>query len=121
MQELFVEPVIVQCGHVFCKGCIQPWLKKKTNCPVCRGDNNGAVVAVVWLQEIIRLMVNKNMVLMLEVTMQVNDDKAAQYNKRHVALQEAALNPPTEVIVCWSHMQVLEDINDYESMDRPVK
>jgi hypothetical protein len=31
-----VEPVRVQCGHVFCYECAFKWLSEKTHCPLCR-------------------------------------------------------------------------------------
>ena len=29
----------IQCGHVFCKGCIEEWNRFNFNCPVCRQEN----------------------------------------------------------------------------------
>ena len=29
----------IQCGHVFCKGCIEEWNRINFNCPVCRQEN----------------------------------------------------------------------------------
>jgi hypothetical protein len=31
-----IEPVRVQCGHVFCYECAFKWLSEKTHCPLCR-------------------------------------------------------------------------------------
>jgi len=36
-REFLVRPHCVQgCGHVFCFGCIHPWLAKSKPCPLCR-------------------------------------------------------------------------------------
>ncbi|XP_019713361.1 E3 ubiquitin-protein ligase rnf8 isoform X2 [Hippocampus comes] len=34
--ELFIEAVILNCGHSFCCHCIKEWRKKKEECPICR-------------------------------------------------------------------------------------
>uniref|UniRef100_A0A3B4B8K8 E3 ubiquitin-protein ligase CHFR n=1 Tax=Periophthalmus magnuspinnatus TaxID=409849 RepID=A0A3B4B8K8_9GOBI len=34
--ELFIEAVILNCAHGFCRHCIQQWRKKKDECPICR-------------------------------------------------------------------------------------
>lgn len=37
--DLLVDPVVVVCGHDFCKHCIDDWSKRQTSvvrCPVCR-------------------------------------------------------------------------------------
>lgn len=28
-----------KCNHLFHKGCIQDWIKKHNNCPMCRAEN----------------------------------------------------------------------------------
>ena len=32
------SPVVIRCGHIFCKGCIINWInnKGKSECPVCK-------------------------------------------------------------------------------------
>lgn len=37
-QSAIHKPVLLRCGHVFCKGCITRWSRSKTecNCPSCR-------------------------------------------------------------------------------------
>ena len=34
--SLFDTPLRTACGHVFCEGCIRPWLKEQPACPTCR-------------------------------------------------------------------------------------
>ncbi|OHT16498.1 hypothetical protein TRFO_41807 [Tritrichomonas foetus] len=31
------QPVVTQCGHVFCWPCINEWLRRSNDCPVCHG------------------------------------------------------------------------------------
>ena len=35
-QEVFSYPYALLCGHVFCKGCIDEWLRHQHTCPECR-------------------------------------------------------------------------------------
>eukprot|EP00756_Hemistasia_phaeocysticola_P049825 Hpha_TRINITY_DN243_c0_g1::TRINITY_DN243_c0_g1_i1::g.83642::m.83642/K10666/RNF5; E3 ubiquitin-protein ligase RNF5 len=32
------EPVVTQCGHMFCWGCLSVWLDTNPTCPVCKGS-----------------------------------------------------------------------------------
>ncbi|XP_060706984.1 zinc-binding protein A33-like [Hemiscyllium ocellatum] len=37
--DFFTDPVILECGHNFCRSCItQSWEKKEINCPECREE-----------------------------------------------------------------------------------
>ncbi|KAI6879877.1 hypothetical protein KC360_g4313 [Hortaea werneckii] len=32
----FTDPAKTPCGHVYCRECLEAWLKSTTNCPTCR-------------------------------------------------------------------------------------
>ncbi|XP_047509751.1 E3 ubiquitin-protein ligase rnf8-like isoform X2 [Pieris napi] len=34
--EIFICPMMLSCGHTFCKYCINLWKKNKKDCPICR-------------------------------------------------------------------------------------
>lgn len=34
--EIFMGPVNLSCGHVFCASCLTEWLEKTKDCPTCR-------------------------------------------------------------------------------------
>ena len=36
--EVFMNATTINCGHTFCKSCIDKWQQQKSNCPVCRTD-----------------------------------------------------------------------------------
>ena len=38
--DMFEQPTIVNCGHTFCKTCIEGWRQRQRNptCPICRAD-----------------------------------------------------------------------------------
>lgn len=44
--DLYIEPVILPCHHVFCNACIQPVVEEaktgSVSCPKCRGEFDGA-------------------------------------------------------------------------------
>ncbi|XP_070590346.1 E3 ubiquitin-protein ligase RNF8 isoform X2 [Erythrolamprus reginae] len=35
--EHFIEAVTLNCAHSFCSYCIDEWMKRKVECPICRG------------------------------------------------------------------------------------
>ncbi|XP_072153833.1 E3 ubiquitin-protein ligase rnf8 isoform X2 [Bemisia tabaci] len=34
--ELFIQPRIINCGHIICLFCLMEWKKEQKNCPLCR-------------------------------------------------------------------------------------
>ena len=37
--DKYNKPIMVSgCCHIFCGCCIMEWIKKKSNCPICRGE-----------------------------------------------------------------------------------
>jgi len=34
--ELITNPILIECTHVFCGGCLFKWLQTNKNCPICR-------------------------------------------------------------------------------------
>ncbi|OCT64428.1 RING finger protein 151 [Xenopus laevis] len=34
-------PVMISCGHIFCRNCIMQWLKRQRTCPCCRTEVRG--------------------------------------------------------------------------------
>ena len=38
--ELITYPILIECTHIFCGGCLLKWLKTNKNCPNCRTNIN---------------------------------------------------------------------------------
>ena len=38
--ELITNPILIECTHIFCGGCLLKWLKTNKNCPNCRTNIN---------------------------------------------------------------------------------
>ena len=36
--DIFEIPFVTNCGHTFCKKCIEEWRKESEKCPICRSD-----------------------------------------------------------------------------------
>lgn len=53
-QEYPSEPVCTKCNHVFCLGCLQPWIKKKPNCPMCKAKVKPSSIRKLILDELDR-------------------------------------------------------------------
>ena len=39
--ELMSNPILIECTHVFCGGCLIKWLKNNNSCQYCRATING--------------------------------------------------------------------------------
>ena len=47
--ELMTNPILIECTHIFCGGCLIKWLKNNNSCPYCRAAINGTdkLIAIV--------------------------------------------------------------------------
>jgi superfamily II DNA or RNA helicase len=47
--ELITNPILIECTHIFCGGCLIKWLKNNNSCPYCRATINGTdkLIAIV--------------------------------------------------------------------------
>jgi superfamily II DNA or RNA helicase len=47
--ELIRNPIMIECTHIFCGGCLIKWLKNNNSCPYCRSNINGTdkLIAIV--------------------------------------------------------------------------
>ena len=41
-QSTVVVPHLLSCGHRFCGACIFTWTQRKSTCPTCRAETQGA-------------------------------------------------------------------------------
>lgn len=76
--ELFIDAVTLACAHSFCEMCLRAWIKKKKECPVCRGRISGRAVKSIVLDSAIRKMVE-------------NADNETKQNRDQLILQRHAL------------------------------
>ena len=56
-QDLFIDSTTLPCAHSFCEHCLQTWLAKKNNCPICRQVIMGRPVRSLVLDNAIAKMV----------------------------------------------------------------
>lgn len=56
-QDLFIDSTTLPCAHSFCEHCLQTWLAKKKNCPICRQPITGKPVRSLVLDNAIAKMV----------------------------------------------------------------
>ncbi|XP_044530302.1 E3 ubiquitin-protein ligase RNF8 isoform X1 [Gracilinanus agilis] len=56
--EHFIEAVTLNCAHSFCSYCIDEWMKRKVECPICRQDIESKTRSLV-LDNCINKMVEK--------------------------------------------------------------
>jgi len=76
--ELFIDSVTLTCAHSFCEMCLRSWMKKKKECPVCRGKITGKAVRSVVLDSAIRKMIE-------------NADNETKQNREQLIVQRHAL------------------------------
>uniref|UniRef100_A0A8C7WSR9 RING-type domain-containing protein n=1 Tax=Oryzias sinensis TaxID=183150 RepID=A0A8C7WSR9_9TELE len=57
--KVLEEPLTTPCGHVFCSGCVLPWVVQQSSCPVkCQR---------VSARELNHVLPLKNLILKLEI------------------------------------------------------
>uniref|UniRef100_A0A4W4EZT5 PDZ domain containing ring finger 4 n=1 Tax=Electrophorus electricus TaxID=8005 RepID=A0A4W4EZT5_ELEEL len=57
--KVLEEPLTTPCGHVFCSGCVIPWVDKQSSCPVkCQGIST---------KELNHVLPMKNLILKLDI------------------------------------------------------
>lgn len=56
-QDLFINSTTLSCAHSFCEHCLNTWLLKKKNCPICRQVIMGRPVRSLVLDNAIAKMV----------------------------------------------------------------
>ena len=76
--ELFVDSVTLTCAHSFCEMCLRSWMKKKKECPVCRGRITGKAVKSVVLDSAINKMIE-------------NADNETKQNREQLVQERRAL------------------------------
>eukprot|EP01080_Neovahlkampfia_damariscottae_P003245 gene3245-5688_t len=40
-QDEFVNPIVLDCEHIFCNSCITEWFQQEKTCPICRKTAEG--------------------------------------------------------------------------------
>ncbi|KAK7907626.1 hypothetical protein WMY93_016238 [Mugilogobius chulae] len=84
--ELFIEAVILNCAHGFCRFCIQQWRKKKDECPICRQAIQSQTRCLALDNCIDRMVENLSLEMKTRRQELVNERKGI-------------VRPPTEVMV----------------------
>lgn len=56
--DFFLNACTLACSHSFCKGCIDEWLHKKHECPVCRAAVSSRPVASNQLDNLVQLVMS---------------------------------------------------------------
>ncbi|XP_067420853.1 E3 ubiquitin-protein ligase RNF8 isoform X2 [Emydura macquarii macquarii] len=59
--EHFIEAVTLNCAHSFCSYCINEWMKRKVECPICRREIQSRTRSLVLDNCIDRMVENLNL------------------------------------------------------------
>nr|XP_025042133.1 cap-specific mRNA (nucleoside-2'-O-)-methyltransferase 1 isoform X1 [Pelodiscus sinensis] len=59
--EYFIEAVTLNCAHSFCSYCINEWMKRKVECPICRREIQSKTRSLVLDNCIDRMVENLNL------------------------------------------------------------
>ncbi|XP_037751451.1 E3 ubiquitin-protein ligase RNF8 isoform X3 [Chelonia mydas] len=59
--EHFIEAVTLNCAHSFCSYCINEWMKRKVECPICRREIQSKTRSLVLDNCIDRMVENLNL------------------------------------------------------------
>ena len=57
--DVIIGSVVLDCGHSYCKHCIDQWFRKKKICPVCRAKHKGNPLAVRTMDKAIAIMTDQ--------------------------------------------------------------
>lgn len=50
--DIFLVPMNLHCGHVFCESCLQEWFERARECPTCRDVVKGKPSRVLLLESV---------------------------------------------------------------------
>ena len=99
--QVVVSPVVTQCGHLFCGGCIQHWLRDRSShtakCPTCRESVVGdGLIAVPFVSSLVdRLAVSSPGIRVRNSF----DRREAESEARELAASQAAYQVGDVVMV----------------------
>ncbi|XP_051852764.1 E3 ubiquitin-protein ligase RNF8 isoform X3 [Antechinus flavipes] len=118
------KAVTLNCAHSFCSYCINEWMKRKVECPICRQDIESKTRSLV-LDNCINKMVEKLSSEMKERReILINERKASTEGlkfRRTKGLQHRITNPAKVSIILWGDKWTFTEIEHFHAflMKRP--
>ncbi|KAM9155832.1 E3 ubiquitin-protein ligase RNF8 isoform 2-T2 [Pangshura tecta] len=85
--EHFIEAVTLNCAHSFCSYCINEWMKRKVECPICRREIQSKTRSLVLDNCIDRMVENLNL--------EMKEHRLALIRERKEK-QDVLVNPATD-------------------------